>query len=173
MAFARAARFPVRVPGRDFSTPGPGTYSARASCGLPRVLAHTFGQPSRAKPRPLPKAKAVAIVNDAQRQRTTQLDCGGTTPRLQQDEALPSVDVAQLALTAQLGRGGLGTVVTGVFSGKAIAVKYYLTAMALPRKTPVTPPIEPGGGSPGVAYRGNAPKSNRPSECGHRFVSRS
>ena len=94
MAFARAARFPVRVPGRDFSTPGPGTYSPRASCGLPRVLVYTFGQPSPPKPRPPPKAKAVAIVNDAQPQRTTQL----ATPRLQQDEALPSVDVAQLAL---------------------------------------------------------------------------
>ena len=125
MAFARAARFPVRVPGRDFSTPGPGTYSPRASCGLPRVLAYTFGQPSPPKPRPLPKAKAVAIVNDAQRQPTTPLDYGGTTPRPQQDEALPSVDVAQLALTTQLGRGGLGTVQTGVFRGEAIAVKHY------------------------------------------------
>ena len=121
MAFARAARFPVQVPGRDFSTPGPGTYSPRASCGLPRVLVYTFGQPSPPKPRPLPKAKAVAIVNDAQPQQTTQL----ATPRLQQDEALPSVDVAQLALTTHLGRGGLGTVQTGVFRGTAIAVKYY------------------------------------------------
>ena len=47
MAFSKAARFP----GRDFSTPGPGSYRPNANLRLPGVPAYSFGQRSRGQKR--------------------------------------------------------------------------------------------------------------------------
>ncbi|CAE7839631.1 NUAK1 [Symbiodinium sp. CCMP2592] len=89
MAFSKAARFPSR----DFSTPGPGSYSPSASPRLSGVPAYTFGQRSR------------------RQKRATAM--------------LPTVNVANLQLAQELGRGGMGTVRRGSFMGELIAVKTY------------------------------------------------
>ena len=67
MAFSKAARFP----GREFSTPGPGSYSPNIS---PRVCAYTFGQKSRLRNRDTPTMPVVDIAN---LELTNQLGSGG------------------------------------------------------------------------------------------------